>query len=248
MYIATHDLPHGRFYQVEQEGKNLWLPSVTTILGHGVDKSWLIEWRNVVGEERAQEISTLSANRGTVLHYLLENFFEKGNQSYRDFMMMHYQKILDQGFTEKEWEIGKKLFSNFFLFKDIERIKKVIFQEVPIWSLKAGGFAGRIDIVFENVKDILTIGDFKSSKKPKAKADILGYRLQVAAYSIAYYERYGKFPTRAEIMISCETGDLQIFEIEKKELQELCFEFLEMVKLFHRDAKINIFENQINKL
>lgn len=248
MYIATCDLNHGRFYQIRENNKDLWLPSVTTILGHGIDKSWIEEWKNTIGEEKAQQISTLSANRGTVLHYLLENYFEKGNLSHKEFMVYHHDKLMKNGFTEKEWSIGKQLFSNFFHYKDIERIKKVIFQEVAVWSIKGGGFAGRIDIVFENRDDILTIGDFKSSKKEKQKKNILGYRLQVAAYSIAYYDRYGKFPTRAEIMISCETGELQIFEIEKKELHELCLEFLDMVKSYHESTKINIFEKQINKL
>ena len=62
-----------RFYQVtEGETVIAKLPSVTTVLGETKDKSGLDKWRKRVGEAEADRISTLSMNRGTIMHRLIE--------------------------------------------------------------------------------------------------------------------------------------------------------------------------------
>ena len=62
-----------RFYQVKDDGNLVAdLPSVTTVLGNTKDQSGLDKWRKRVGEAEANRISTLSMNRGTVMHRLIE--------------------------------------------------------------------------------------------------------------------------------------------------------------------------------
>ena len=65
----------GRYYVVD-EGRDIKLPSVTTILGKMQDKSGLDAWVAKVGEQKAKEISTFSANRGTFMHSLHEHYLE----------------------------------------------------------------------------------------------------------------------------------------------------------------------------
>jgi len=69
-----------RFYQVTKGDEVIAkLPSVTTVLGETKDKSGLEKWRKRVGEKEADRISTLSMNRGTVMHRLIELY--KGETS-----------------------------------------------------------------------------------------------------------------------------------------------------------------------
>ena len=50
------------------------LPSVTTILSATKDMTHLHEWRNRIGHEKAQKITTEAAGRGTSMHKNLESF------------------------------------------------------------------------------------------------------------------------------------------------------------------------------
>ena len=62
-----------RFYQVKDDGNLVAdLPSVTTVLGQTKDQSGLDKWRKKVGDVEADRISTLSMNRGTIMHRLIE--------------------------------------------------------------------------------------------------------------------------------------------------------------------------------
>ena len=69
----------GRRYYATPDGNNL--PSVTTIL----DKTKppekveaLNQWRRRVGAEKAQQITTEAANRGTRMHTYLEQYVKEG--------------------------------------------------------------------------------------------------------------------------------------------------------------------------
>jgi hypothetical protein len=69
-----------RFYKVTKGEKEVAkLPSVTTVLGNTKDMSGLDKWRKRVGEAEADRISTLSMNRGTIMHRLIELY--KGETS-----------------------------------------------------------------------------------------------------------------------------------------------------------------------
>ncbi len=53
------------------------VPSVTTILDRtkpAEDREALARWRKAVGEQRAQEITTEAASRGTRMHAYLEHY------------------------------------------------------------------------------------------------------------------------------------------------------------------------------
>jgi hypothetical protein len=52
------------------------LPSVTTILGKTKDQEFLKNWKEKVGEAKAEEIKNLSSRRGTAMHKFLESYIE----------------------------------------------------------------------------------------------------------------------------------------------------------------------------
>ena len=69
----------GRRYYATPDGNNL--PSVTTILDKTKSeesKKALNQWRARVGAEKAQQITTEAANRGTRMHTYLEHYVKTG--------------------------------------------------------------------------------------------------------------------------------------------------------------------------
>jgi hypothetical protein len=226
----------GRYYVVD-ESRSIALPSVTTILGNTSDKSGLDNWVKKVGQAEADRISTFSANRGTYMHALHEHYLNaKFIENLENPLQIAFQraKVDCPIFTPEEYECGKNLFLQFHNNSDFyEDIGEVIFQEVPVWSLLGGGYAGRLDLSIRSKAGIPKIIDFKTSRKPKREDWIEGYKLQIAAYSIAMFERYGIFPEQCEIWISCETGEVQKFILNKEQIKTWFVEFHKKVIQYH---------------
>lgn len=233
----------GRYYIVDEKS-GLSLPGVTTVLGSMTDKSGLDKWKKDIGEEKAAAISKFSANRGTFMHTLHEQYLNFLFITPVDNPLQQtFKKALklSKDLTRDEIECGKNLFMQFQHNSDFyERIGSILYQEVPVWSLKGGGYAGRLDLSIKAKDGKPKIIDFKTSKRPKKEEWIKNYKLQTSAYSVALFERYGVFPESNEIWISCETGEVQLFEINKKQIMENFEEFYELVKGYHEKIKETI--------
>ena len=213
-------------------------PSVTTVLGTMTDKSGLDEWRKRVGNEEADRISKLSANRGTVMHQMIEYFLESDGETVRDRLLDAQHKIVafvkEEGFTEEELSIGRKLFYSFYNNGLFDKIAEIVSIEETLYSHKMGGYAGRVDNIYKSTLAHLIILDFKTSRKRKKKEWIKNYYMQIAAYFIAYWEMYGVRPHSGEIWIGVENDEPQIFEITWEEIKEHAKDFLELVKEYHK--------------
>jgi hypothetical protein len=61
--------------------------------------------------------------------------------------------------------------------------------------------------------------------------------MQTAAYSVALYERHGIFPNSCEIWISCETGEVQLFEMNQEEIKHWFGEFHKNLLTYHESHK-----------
>ena len=72
----TITINNGRHYIIKEGLKTFYLPSVTTIIGFNSDDTWLIKWRERIGEKEADAISKFSANRGTCMHLFCEYYFD----------------------------------------------------------------------------------------------------------------------------------------------------------------------------
>lgn len=225
-----------RYYDVGLKTK--LLPSVTTILGKMTDKSGLDEWRKRVGDTEADRISKFSANRGTIMHQMIEYFLENQDLIKAERLKYAQTKIIEfvknEGYSEDELNVGRTLFYNFYNNGIFDRIKRVISIEETLWSLQMGGYAGRVDIIYEDFSGNIIILDFKTSRKPKKEEWIENYFMQICAYFIAYWERTGQRPNGGEIWISCEDGTPQVFSMSGDTIKKFSKKFLRLVKEFHK--------------
>lgn len=184
----------GRRYKVP--GSVIEYESMTTALGKRPEKiKALKEWRQRVGEQEAQKISTQASRTGTKVHQIAEDYLNNNKDYIKDKMPIEidmFNKLkpaLDESINEI-YGIESSLYSNKFRL------------------------AGRTDCIAKwNGK--LAIIDFKTSSKPKKEEWIEDYRLQCAGYSFMFEELYSKKIELNVILITVKaTGELQTFYSE----------------------------------
>lgn len=229
----------GRYYVVDPS-KSKSYPSVTTILGNMTDKSGIEAWKKRVGEKKAAQISKYSANRGSFMHLLNENYLDlRYTQRQQENLLKDtFDKTLEdpdvKDFDRSELICGKDLFMNFYNARTFETLKDVVIQEIALWSPRGGGYAGRVDLVATMKDSTLKIIDFKSSTKPKSEKWIDNYKMQIAAYAVAYYDLHGQLPDGGEIWISNEEYEYpQIFKMDRNDIKHWFIKFQELVKGYH---------------
>lgn len=228
----------GKRHYIIPGKKNVFLPSVTTIIGSMTDKSGLDEWAKRIGQANADKISKFSANRGTLMHSFIEHYLTSEKLEKKDKLLEALKTVTERaridGFTEEEIKIGRKLFYNFYLNSTFDKMKRIVMQEKMLYSFNGGGYAGRVDNIHEDYSQHEVITDFKTSRKPKKEEWIYGYKLQISAYFVAYWELTGSKPNRGEIWISNEESDEpQIFTLSYEDIKKYYKEFIDMVKAYH---------------
>ena len=231
-----------RFYEVEGCGT---FPSVTTVLSSTGDKSGLERWKKRVGEAEAERIGKEATDRGTVMHKHLELYLgEDLTKNKKGILEASCLKAetddeINQ-FNDKAKNLGKDLFMKFYKHDNFfPRIQETIFQEEFLWFTSGNlGYAGTVDN-FSLLKDgKRKVIDFKTAKKPKTEDFILDYKLQVSAYSIAIWQRYGIKPDGGEIWISNEeTDDPQCFILDFEEIKFFFSLFKNRLERFYEIKK-----------
>lgn len=182
----------GRRYQLPNGHS---FPSVTTVLNNKLDKTGLMEWKAKVGEEKAAQISTQAARRGTAVHSLAENYvlnkedYAKGAMPINVFTFQQIKKMLDE---------------------HVDNIKGV---ELPLYSYNLNA-AGRTDLIAEFDGE-LSIVDFKTSRKPKKEEWIESYFLQTTAYAVMFEEIYKVHVPKLAILVAVDDEEPQIFFKDK---------------------------------
>jgi len=181
---------NGSRYYVTPTGERV--PSVTTILDRTKpeeSRQALQEWRRRVGEQRAQQITTEAAGRGTRMHKWLENYIQSGDagtpgthpESQRSHRMA--MKIIEQGFGN---------------------VTEVWGNEVPLYFPEL--YAGTTDCVGVHAGEEAIL-DFKQSNKPKRREWIDDYFLQLTAYALAHNEVHGTNIRKGVVMMSVKPED-----------------------------------------
>lgn len=156
----------GKRYYITPVGD---LPSVTTVLGSFED-SGLTGWKDAVGPLEVDRVLGIASRRGTLLHNLSEDYL---NNKPIDFdSMMPDMKVAFKKFT-----------------KALDHIDNIWYIEVPLYSQKLG-LAGQTDCIAE-YDGVLSIIDFKTSKRPKNDEDIQKYFEQETAYDLMFYHMTG---------------------------------------------------------
>ena len=69
--LESRTLNHGRFYKIE----DIWVPSVTTVVGHQ-SKQGILDWENRVGYTEAEKIRRAASWRGTKYHNIVEHYLK----------------------------------------------------------------------------------------------------------------------------------------------------------------------------
>ena len=202
-----------RHYDV---GTNEKLPSVTTILQatqSDEKKAKLAEWRQNIGENKAESIKNEAAERGSIMHRIIEGYLLGRNHA--DFS--------DQGqlagvMAETIIESGIR-----------GHLDEIWGSEITVYY--PGLYAGATDLVgiYEGRESIV---DFKQSNKPKRKEWIEDYFVQLAAYAMAHNHIYGTKIQSGTILMCTKDNMFQRFDIKDKEFQRFSWEWLRRVDLF----------------
>ena len=183
----------GRVYRVP--GGELY-PSITTVLS-AYNKKAIIEWRQRVGEEKANEISRKASGRGTKLHNTVEKY------------------LLNEMTDMKLQTMMPDIKEMFFDMRKIidENIGDIYGIEQPLYSHKLK-LAGRCDCIAEWNGE-LAIVDWKTASRTKDKDHIQNYFMQATAYAEMFEERTGRAIDTIVVAISVQSESPQLF-VEKK--------------------------------
>lgn len=171
-------------------------PSVTTVLS-SYNKKAILEWRQRVGEEKANEISRKASTRGTKLHSVCEKYLLNELSDIKIQTMMPDTKEL---FLQIMPEINKNV-------GDVYAIEQSLYSN----RLR---MAGRVDCIAE-WNGQLSVIDFKTSTREKDEDKILNYFMQCAAYAEMFEEITGKPINQLVVAITVAEGFNQIFVREK---------------------------------
>jgi genome maintenance exonuclease 1 len=201
--LSTENI-NGQRHYVLPDGSTK-LKSVTTILSEKLDKTALLEWRKRVGEEEANRISNQAARRGTSIHKIAERYVLNEQNIYKDQMPINIETFKPIKET---------------LDKYVDNILGI---ELPLYS-KSLGCAGRTDLVAE-YDGILSIIDFKTSRKPKKEEWIESYFLQSTVYSMMFEWTYKIAVPRIAIIITVDDEKTpQTFVMERSKYVERVLE------------------------
>lgn len=188
--LKSQTFPDGKRYYTTPDGVKL--PSVTTVIG-AKGKQAIMEWRKRVGEEEANRVSKKASSRGTNVHTLCERYLNN------EPLGMIMPDALEMFLPLKPY---------------LNRINNIHYQECALWSLKLG-MAGRVDCIAE-FDGVLSVIDFKTSKRVKKKEDIDSYFAQCVAYACMYEELIGQGIDQIVIIMAVENSEPLIF-IERTE-------------------------------
>lgn len=187
--VTRQTTSEGRKY-FTPEGKTY--PSITTVLSI-LSKDSIKEWRQKVGEEKANRISQQASTRGTAVHTLAENYLN----------------------NEEDWAKGA-MPANLFSFNQLKpildnRVNNVWFQESFLYSDRLE-CAGQVDCIAE-FDGKLSVIDFKTSRKPKKEEWITNYFIQASFYSAAFFELTGVAIKQGVILITVDGSEPQVFTL-----------------------------------
>jgi len=182
------DSEQGRVYETPSGDK---YPSVTQVTGL-LNKQFIVEWRKRVGEKEANRVSTLASGRGTRIHGLCEDFL-LGNPTQADM------------FDIEMWNDLRPV---------VDKIDNIHALESKLYSDKLQ-LAGTVDCIGE-FDGLLSVIDFKTSKRPKDINNIDNYFIQATAYSVMFEELTGIKVPDLTIIIGVDDAKPQIFQQKRK--------------------------------
>lgn len=182
-----------RYYNVEGKDGPLKLVSITSVISN-YKKEFFEKWRQRVGVEAAEKKTKRATSRGTDMHTLVEHHLK--NES-----------------LPKVQPLSEFLFHS--AKAELSRINNIYALEGALYS-EYLGIAGTVDCIAEHDGE-LSIIDFKTSERPKPRDWIDGYFVQCCAYACMLHEMTGLTIKKFVIIMSCENGEVVVYEERDKE-------------------------------
>ena len=210
----------------ESTGKRLYatpdghkVPSVTTILDKtkpAEAREALANWKRAVGQERAQQITTEAASRGTRMHKYLEDYI-KGDVLKESVTNPYAQQSLDM--------------AKIVIEKGFFKIDEVWGSEVPLYFPEL--YAGTTDCcgLHQGEESIL---DFKQTNKPKKEEWIEDYFLQLTAYALAHNEVHGTNIRKGVILMCSKDYEYQEFILKPNDFDYWTERWCKRVSEYYR--------------
>lgn len=196
------------------------VPSVTTILDKTKPlekKVALANWKKRVGEQKAQEIVTEAAGRGTRMHKWLEDY-------------VNTDVILDPGTNPYSIQ-SHKMASN-IIANGLKNVSEYWGTEVPLYY--SGLYAGTTDCL-GLWKEKPAILDFKQTNKLKKREWIDDYFLQLAAYALAHNNTHGT-DIRTGVILMCSADNIyQEFILSESEFDHWANQWFDRVEQYYRE-------------
>lgn len=213
----TRDDSSGR--RLYQTPDGTAVPSVTTILDKtkpAEAREALARWKKAVGEQKAQEITTEAAGRGTRMHKFLEDHI-KG---------IPLKESVTNPFAQQSLDMARKVIAEGF-----SKINEVWGSEVPLYFPEL--YAGTTDCcgVHEGKEAIL---DFKQTNKPKKLEWIDDYFLQLTAYALAHNEVHGTNIRKGVILMCSKDYEYQEFILEPKDFDYWTERWCDRVEQYYK--------------
>ena len=198
-----------RHYDVNNEK----LPSVTTILQATQSeekKAILAKWKQKVGENKAEYIKNEAANRGTIMHRIIEGYIT--GEGHAD--------LSDMG--QAAGTMAQTIFKEGLKGS----MEEVWGSEITLYY--PGLYAGATDLVgiYEGRESII---DFKQSNKIKKREWIDDYFTQLAAYAMAHNHVYDTKIQSGVILMCTPNNYFQKFVVKDKEFQQYMWKWVSRV-------------------
>ena len=223
--MITERYTYAPLYRETIDGKRKYatpdgekLPSVTTILDATKPeeaKKALQEWKKRVGVQKAQEITTEAAGRGTRMHKWLEDYIKTG-------------VIGEPG--SNPYSIQSHKMATSIIYQGLSKCNEYWGTEVPLYFPKV--YAGTTDLV--GVHDgSPAIMDHKQSNKLKKREWIEDYFLQLAAYANAHNEVHGTNIRKGVIFMCTADNIYQEFIVEGNEFDTWTDKWFKRVEQYY---------------
>jgi len=183
-----------RYYKDPVDDGLKKLISITSVTSN-YKKEFFNKWRQRVGVDKADKITKKATARGTDTHTLIEQY------------------LRNMDCNSNVLPISEHLFQ--VAVPALKRINNIHALEGSLYSLFFG-IAGTVDCIAEFDGELAII-DFKTSKEPKPREWIEGYFVQCCAYACMLYELTNISVKKFVIIMTCENGDVEIYEEYDKE-------------------------------
>jgi len=238
---------YGWWNAYDEKGTKLVVPSVSKVVDSKDDPE-LDNWIEEVGEEAAKRIMKLAADRGTVLHTYMENYFlawaKKGSPEKA--MLYTQRKTIDQikkeDIATKQIETGRNMFyqllESFNVDGDYPEVHKVLGLEKKVANFELP-YRGAYDINYlwpamNKLNNVIT--DYKSASSfiEKGSTKERKYKLQLSGYWTAYEKMSGNQLDAAKIWVSVKNSGTQEIMIGRSEYNDLWEEFKDLCIHFHK--------------